>query len=147
MDIPRYSPDKLIALNELIIERHEELGDDSPLKQLDMDWVKNNTQQAKELRSQAQMKHAKAEALNERARALLGIDKGQDSNTSGTIYYEDTRIRNLLLLVHKGIEEQLSTYGFNVVISLSKMPKRKKKKEEEKKNEGAQPATDEPPGD
>ncbi len=127
MDIPRKSPDKLIELNENIIERHEELGDDSPLEELDMAGLKNNVQQAKELRSQARDFYAKAQAMNEEARQLLGIDKGQSTFTEGTIYYMDTRIRDLLLFRFPGREEQLSTYSFNVVVSMSKLPKRKKK--------------------
>ena len=128
VEIPLSSPNKMISMNELIIERHEELGDDSPLKELDMDDVKNKVQEAKELRSQAKMKHAEAEALNQKARKILGIDKGQSSFTEGTIYYLDTRIRNLLLFRYPGREEQLSRFGMNVVINMSKMPKRKEKK-------------------
>jgi len=148
VEIPLSSPNKMISMNELIIERHEELGDDSPLKEMDMDDVKNKVQQAKELRRQAQKKHAEAEALNQKARVILGIDVGQDSSTEGTIYYLDTRIRNLLLFKYPGGEEELSTFGMNVVISMSKLPKRKKKENsEEKKNEGEQPTAKEPPGD
>lgn len=133
VDIPRKSPDKLIRLNEAIIVRHEELGDDSPLEEFDMAGLKNNVQQAKELRSQAKGFYAKAQTLNEQARQLLGIDKGQSTFTEGTVYYMDTRIRDLLLFRNPGGEEELSTYSFNVVVSLSKLPKRKKKagKEEE----------------
>jgi len=143
VELPLSSPNKLIDLNELIIERHEELGEDSPLKELDMEDVKNKVQEAKELRSQAKMKHAEAEALNQKARVILGIDVGQSSFTEGTIYYMDTRIRNLLLFRYPGREEQLSTFGMNVVISMSKLPKRKKKtdKNEKARDNEKPPAT------
>lgn len=147
--LPLSSPNKLLSLNELIIKRHEELGDDSPLKQLDMDDVKNKVQQASELRSQAQQKHAEAEALNQKARVILGIEVGQDSTTEGTIYYLDTRIRKLLLFMYPGVEEELTTFGFNVVIGMSKMPKRKKKKQEKtagKEQEGEQNKEQKPAG-
>ena len=144
VDIPRNSPVKLIRLNKRIIERHEQLGDDSPLKELDMDTLKNKTMQAEEVREEAARLHAQAEALNEEARLLLGIDKGQNSYTEGTVYNLDILIRNRLLLVHQNTEEQLSTFGFNVVIRMSKMPKRKKKKQEkkdaERKDQGQQDA-------
>ncbi len=132
VSIPHNSPDKLIELNKRIIERHEKLGEDSPLKELDMDTVKNKTVQAEEIREEAARLHAQAEALNEEARQLLGIDIDQNSYTEGTVYNLDILIRNRLLQVYLNIEETMSTFGFNVVIRMSKMPKKRKKKEGDK---------------
>jgi len=127
--IPKNSPDKLIELNKRIIERHEQLGEDSPLKELDMDTVKNKTFRAVEIRDEAARLHGQAEALNEEARQLLGMDIDQNSYTEGTVYNLDILIRNRLLLVYMNREEAMSTFGFNVVIRMSKMPKKRKKKE------------------
>ena len=44
------------------------------------------TAQAEEMREEAAMLHAEAEALNEKARLLLGIDISQSSYTEGTVY-------------------------------------------------------------
>jgi len=127
VELPRHSPDKLIKLNKRIIEKHEELGDDSPLKELAMDRVKSQTLEAEAIRNEAAKHHAKAEALNQKALLLLGIEIGQSSYTEGTVYFEDILIRSRLLQVYKNSEETLSTFGFNVVIRKSKMPKKKKK--------------------
>ncbi|MFQ5335183.1 MAG: hypothetical protein ACE5DN_03815 [Flavobacteriales bacterium] len=127
VDIPKNSPARMIELNKRIIERHEALGDDSPLKELPMARLKADMLQAEALRREAAALHARAEAINQKARTLLGIEIGQDSYTEGTVYNLDLRIRDLLLLLHSANEEALSTYGFNVVIRMSKMPKRRKK--------------------
>lgn len=132
VSIPRNSQDKLIELNKRIIECHEELGEDSPLKELDMDTVKNKTMQAEEVREEAARLHGRAEALNEEARQLLGVDIDQNSYTEGTVYNLDILIRQRLLLVYQNQEEALSTFGFNVVIRMSKMPKKRKMKEDDK---------------
>ena len=130
--IPKNSPDKLIEMNKCIIARHEELGEDSPLKEIDMEMLKDKTTRAEEIRDEAAQLHARAEALNEEARQLLGVDLGQSSYTEGTVYNLDILIRNRLLLVYLNREETMSTFGFNVVIRLSKMPKKRKKQEDDK---------------
>lgn len=126
VELPRHSPDNLIKLHKRIIDRHEELGNDSPLKSLDMDKFKVDTEKVEELREQAFLLHAEAQALNQKARLLLGVEKGQNIYTEDTLYNMDSQIRDLLLLVNRNIEEELSTYGFNVVIRKSKLPKKKK---------------------
>lgn len=125
--LPVNSPAKLIKLNKKIIEKHEELGDDSPLKELPMTALKSKVEQAETLRELAARKHSEAEGHNQDARRLLGIDIGQDSFTEGTVYYVDVLIRNHLLGMYINREESMSVFGFDVVIRMSKMPKRKKK--------------------
>jgi len=127
VEMPRHSPDKFIKLNKRIIKKHEELDEDSPLKELDMARVKSQTMQAETIRDEAAKLHAQAESLNQKALLLLGIGKGQNSYTEGTVYFEDILVRNRLLQVYKNAEETLSMFGFKVVIRKSKMPKRKKK--------------------
>lgn len=128
VSFPVNSPAKLIKLNKDIIKKHEDLGDDSPLNEFDMASLKSKVEQAETLREEAARMHSEAEGKNQQARVLLGIDKGQDSFTEGTVYYIDVLIRNHLLGVYINHEESMSIFGFNVVIRMSKMPKRKKKK-------------------
>lgn len=125
--LPVNSPRKLIKLNKQIIEKHEELGAASPLKDLPMADLKTKVLQGEALHTEAAELHARAEALNQKARTLLGIEKGQDSYTEGTVYYMDTIIRNRLLNHYILREESMSVFGFDVVIRMSRMPRRKKK--------------------
>ena len=127
--LPRKSPIKLIHLNKRIIKRHEDLGAASPLNEFDMDDFKTKTQQAQDIREQAAKHAAQAQALNEQARILLGINIGQNSFTEGTLYNMLVIMRNRLLLVYRRVEESLSPFGFNVVIRKSKMPKNKKRED------------------
>jgi len=127
IDLQRRKPDAMLYLCERIYERHVKLGNESPLKALDMASFNIKCITAKEFLEHARKFHESGEANMQRAKKLLGIEKSQNSRTKGTIYYLLSLIRRQLLLTYHGNEEKLSTFGFNVVIRLSK--KRKKKKQ------------------
>lgn len=55
-----------------------------------------------------------AQASNELARNLCGSGEGQNSLTPGTLYHNVLRVRDLLLTVHTGNEEQLGLWGYDV---------------------------------
>ncbi|HLG33344.1 MAG TPA: hypothetical protein VI757_00565 [Bacteroidia bacterium] len=56
------------------------------------------------------------EALNQQVEAKQGYAEGQTSETVGTLYYSYTGIRDRLLNVNAGVEENLSEWGFDVVL-------------------------------
>ena len=116
--IPIHTPEKMITLGDAIIARHEELGDDSPLLDpiVDMVLFVEKFGSFKTDHDLAGDKDGLSQAATQEADIALGIDEGQDSETEGTIYFIMTAIIARLLLVHKGKEEQLSTYGLNVVM-------------------------------
>ena len=126
VDIPIFAPDKLITLCEKAIEKHTALEKNSPLKQSDMDLFSSQVAAGKSLHDQANKMHASAETIMEQARIKLGINEGQTVQTPGTAYFLITKIRDTLLAEHKGAEEALSEYGFNVVVG-SVTPKGKAK--------------------
>jgi hypothetical protein len=64
--------------------------------------------------------------MNE-AKTLYGTAEGQTINTLGTLYNMVGTIRDILLITYKDNEEELSKWGFNVVIGQAKSPKRKPK--------------------
>ena len=68
------------------------------------------------------MKEGEAQALTLGANNIMGTGKQQNVQTKGTIYNIIARVRDKLLLVHEGAEEELSTYGFNVVITTTPLP-------------------------
>ncbi|MEO6884470.1 MAG: hypothetical protein ABI199_10670 [Bacteroidia bacterium] len=51
------------------------------------------------------------------ARAAMGTEKGQTSSTPNTISYLVSKMRDVLIATYRGREEQLSQYGFNVVVN------------------------------
>lgn len=118
VEIPIDSVPKMEKLVAAIIARHTALGVASPLAgQVDMAMLAAKILTAKNKRTSSQLKHGTAQATMEAADKALGIEQGQTSKTTGTVYNLITRVRDRLLFVHAGEEEQLSTYGFNVVIS------------------------------
>ena len=74
---------------------------------------------ARTLRDNALSKNQASQAANELARNLCGYGEGQTSETPDTLYFFITQVRDLLLVAYDGNEEQLSTFGFNVVVSAS----------------------------
>jgi len=116
--IPKSSPDKLLKLIILILLKDAELGDDSPLKNLDMKLFKDLSETADTKRKEAEELRAKSEATAQESRKALGIAKGQTSDTEGTAYNLLLLIRDQLLIEFSGVEERLEEFGFNVVISI-----------------------------
>ncbi|MEK6616066.1 MAG: hypothetical protein AABZ32_08150 [Bacteroidota bacterium] len=127
VDIPIHQPMKLMALVNSIKEEHARNGANSPLHQVDMASFIQKSAQAENERRKSEKYRGKAEALMSQANQKLGIDKGQNANTEGTVYNILLRIRDLLLFLNPGREEELSVYGFNVVKRSSSKVGRKRK--------------------
>ena len=130
VDIPTRYPEKFTKLIADIWKKHEALGASSPLfnnSLIDMSKYEVNMTEALQAREQAEEHYVEAHVLMERSRHLMGIDKGQSINDEGLYNYIDT-IKRILLIKYPGIENELETWGFNVVVGSSKHPVRKKKK-------------------
>ena len=114
----------LLDLAASIISKHTTDALDTILTAplFDMADFETKLNTASQLRDDAQAKDADSQAKNELVRNTCGYGEGQNSETPNTLYWFFTQIRDLLLLVHDGNEEQLSTWGFNVVVSESRPP-------------------------
>jgi len=120
-NIPYSSPERMLKLAEGIIKKHNADGGGSilTLPIIDMATFETQYNQAVDLRQQAAENRATSQANNQEARNLCGYGKGQNSHTPGTLYWYLPQIRNLLLIMHRGNEEQLETWGFDVTVSAS----------------------------
>lgn len=120
-NVPYNSPEGLLDLGSAIISKHNTDGAGSiftaPL--FDMADFEAKVNQARTLRDDALAKDQTSQASYELARNLCGYGEGQSSETPETLYYLITQVRDLLLVAYDGNEEQLSTFGFNVVVSTS----------------------------
>jgi hypothetical protein len=129
--MPSGSADKLIDLCSHIEKQHTTLGSASPASFLEMDDLGKKIESVKDLRKKAQELHREAEKLNQQANLILGISKTQSSTSEGTLLNIATRIRNILLGIYRGREENLNLWGYNVVSERVVMRKRKTKEAEE----------------
>ena len=121
----------LTHLIERVWQQHVTLGASSPFAAssiIDMTKYEALMTEALEKRARAIELHAEAEALMGESRNLLGIGAGQKIHTEGTLYNLLNKIKHLLLIKHSGVEEDLSPWGFNVVIGSSSVGAKKKKK-------------------
>jgi hypothetical protein len=120
IDIPDDSPETLIDLAEDIIAKHEELTvlpSGSPLDgELDMVLYKTDVTAAKLLLTNSKAAEAESQSKNNQAMVILGYGEAQTSLTPDTVYNFNTGIRDRLLKVYEGTEEQLSEWGFEVVL-------------------------------
>jgi len=129
--LPKGYPDKFIDLMKDIVEKHEELGASSPLNDpsvINMTDFKQKLEQADAMRKESIAHRAAAETKMNQAKHILGTDFGQTINTEGTLYYMLESIKMQLLNAHRGVEETLSTYGFDVVIGSASVGAKKKKR-------------------
>lgn len=119
VDIPRGSPDGFVKLAKAIILNHKKLGKNSPLDDAVVKQLEAIIAEVGDKREEAAGMHAQGEKVNQQANTLLGIADGQTINSKDTAYHLIDDIRDVLLLAHKGNEEALEEYGFNVVVDHS----------------------------
>lgn len=117
VDIPRSSTEKILKLSERIFERHTELGDESPLHHEELADIPDKVAAARAHLKKAGKLHEEAEAETQHALNIIGIAKGQTIKTKGTLYNKIGRGRSILVVHHENEEEEISKYGYNVVIS------------------------------
>jgi len=117
VEIPDSQPDRLITLCEDVYRKHTALGDASPLIEMDMAGFNTQLTLAKSKRDTSHEQRRQSESTMQESDVALGIDKGQTSETPGTMYNRITLARDRLLVSYAGNEEALSQWGFNVVIS------------------------------
>lgn len=110
--------DDLIRLAKKIVERHTSLGDKSPVKGFGIEDITAQLTKVEAHLKKARNLHAEAEGETELAYKILGLGKGQTiKNPMGSVYHKSGKVRNQLKVTHEGEEEQISKYGYNVVIS------------------------------
>jgi hypothetical protein len=116
--IPR-NADKLVQLGEDIVEQHVALGANSPLNGFDMGAFAALVADAKAKGASAKKLKKDSETAKEDRDSVLGHRKDQNSNTEGTVLNFVVRFRETLLGVHKGKEQHLGDFGFEVNQSIA----------------------------
>lgn len=125
IEIPTSRPDDLLTLFEAALAKHKALGQNSPLTGIDMVLFEQVVTQVRPLRDLAKDFERQAQVKFEQAANLMGVGMGQSSHTAGTLYFDLLRIRDLLLAMFRGHENELETWGFSVVTGTAASPKRK----------------------
>ena len=118
VDMPT-KPQSMIELAEAIIEQHIALGVNSPLipALIDMTAFEALTADARDLLGKWTTANEDAQTYHNQALVILGYAAGQSSDTENTLYYFLCIIRDRLLQKYQTIEESLSQWGFEVIIS------------------------------
>ena len=93
------------------------LGEENPLKAYNTADFHDKLENAKTLYAEAEILRAQSESKMQQAKTAMGFAVGQTSETPGTLYYYMTLFRDQLLLTYRGNEEELSVWGFEVVVS------------------------------
>ncbi len=116
VSIPR-NADKMIELADDIIAEHVALGTGSPLSGLDMTAFAAKVAAAKTKNTLQKTLRKDAETATEDRDDLLGKKKDQNTSTPGTVLNFIVRSRDVLLGAHKGNEQHLGDFGFEVAQS------------------------------
>jgi len=128
--LPIRDPETFLTLCEDIVEQNNELGATSPFAGDDlvnMTKYADRVTLARQKRTEALEHYAIAEAAMGHYRELVGIHKGQDIQTIGTLYNVTANIKKILLAINNVNPEALSLWGFDVVVRSAKNPGRRKK--------------------
>jgi len=126
VEMPVNTPEEFVRLAENIRLQHQNLGENSPLMVLNvMDVFNDKITQGKQLRDRSKEMKRVSESLMEESMLNLGLATGQTSQTPGTVYNLMLKVRDFLLVTHRGNEEKLSEWGFKVVVGQAKAPRKK----------------------
>ena len=118
VDVPIRSPEGTLKLAKKTVKKHTDLGVNSPLTGfVDMVLFESKRASAEALQEAGDKADGDAQEQYQELCVLCGIAKGQTSQTEGTLLWFVLQIRGVLLAKHKGLEETLQQYGYNVVIS------------------------------
>lgn len=127
-EIPIRKLDEFDKLCKKIIDKNQQLGNNSPLKnfpKVSMVQFGSNQSEASGNRLQSENLRAQSENKMLLAHTTYGMAKGQSVDTPGTLYNNVSIIRDFLLSYYDGDEEALSEWGFNIVIGTAKSPTKK----------------------
>lgn len=113
VEIPR-NADKLTQLVADVLKKHEADGEASLIAVFDMAALKTLNESAAQKLSAAAAANRNKEKATQSRNLALGIDKGQTSKTPGTVSYIIRSVRDILLGIHRGKEQQLGDWGFEV---------------------------------
>ena len=111
--MPR-NADKMVALSELILQRHDSEGAGSVLSILPMAAFQEKATEVQGLQADALRLRRESEIPTEERNRLLGTAKGQSTKTAGTVLYMICSVRDTLLGRYRGLEQQLGDWGFTV---------------------------------
>ena len=118
VDMPTDSPEMFIQLCLDIVTQNTALGVDSPLaNKLDMTFFETTANQAKTDFAEAEVQRGIKEAKHAEALTAAGYAPGQSSETPDTGYNLLCKIRDLLLVTYSNVPEDLTLWGFKVVVS------------------------------
>ena len=124
IDLRYGQPVPMIETSDSIIKKHTELGDNSPLKTINLQGFTTVKQVAADNLGLGNEHKKIADKAFAESDLALGIAKGQTLQTPDTIYYYLALVRDQLLIAYKGREELIEEWGFNVQISESSGPHR-----------------------
>lgn len=110
---------KLITLGGTILTKHTTDGGNSPLQAFDMADMTSLHTDAETANRLALQLRRDSEATTQTRNLLLGIAKGQGRRTKGTLLFYITAIRQVLTGIHRGSEQTLGNWGFEVNTSVS----------------------------
>ncbi|MEO6883661.1 MAG: hypothetical protein ABI199_06530 [Bacteroidia bacterium] len=125
--VPSHRPGDLLRLAQRILEKSTTDGVGCPIAPADLANIQSLTDSAVIARNHSIELREESEGEMQVARSAMGIEKGQTNSTPNTINYLIAKIRDVLMVTYRGREEQLSQYGFNVVVN-AYVPKSKENK-------------------
>lgn len=111
--IPR-GAEKIIALAKLVMQKHYNDGPNSLLNHLNWDLLNTRLLEAEQKNQEAQAVNREKEKATQLRNIALGLDKTQNTKTANTVKYIVRAVRDLLLGIHRGSEQMLGDWGFEV---------------------------------
>lgn len=115
VDVPR-EPTDLVNLLLGITKQNKKLGPDSPIgeKLVNMAEFEERAKRVDILHNEIVKQQRELQQKLAERDGLLGIAKGQNARTEGTLLFETLKIRDSLLAFYRAKEENIKAWGYRV---------------------------------
>lgn len=111
---------RMIAIATKISNKNTELGEQSPLKSINMSSFASIFDVSSQKNAQMEDLQLRYEQRKAETDLALGIAKGQTMATPDTLLFYLGLIRDQLMVTYKGREELIEDWGFEVTVTESK---------------------------
>ncbi|MDP3556223.1 MAG: hypothetical protein Q8T03_02550 [Bacteroidota bacterium] len=106
---------ELIELSEKIIQKHQRLGEKSPITIIDTGQLFMDLNEIRQMHEAYISLKKECEKMRDDIQLRLGVHRNQNNIVSGTIRFNVVQVRDVLKGINRNCLENLCDWGFKII--------------------------------